>query len=86
MALSEKQQLDADLTLERAKTTVRQQEAIQEHQNILIGDCTSQVPITVDVVQGKQATGKPRKPVGTRKPERRSSHKPCTRRGKGNHK
>ena len=86
MALSEKLQLDADLMLERAKTAVRQQEAVQEHQSILIGDRTSQVPITVDAVQGKQATGKPRKPAGAGKPERRSSHKPCTRCGKGNHK
>ena len=86
MALSEKLQLDADLTLERAKTAVRQREAVQEHQSVLIGDRTSQVPIAVDAVQGKQATGKPRKPAGTGKPERRSSYKPCTRCGKSNHK
>ena len=86
MALSEKLQLDTDLTLERAKTAIRQREAVQEHQSVLIGDHTSQVSITVEVVQGKQATGKPRKPAGAGKPERGSSHKPCTHCGKGNHK
>lgn len=54
MGLSEKLQLDADLMLERAKKAIRQREAMQEQQSILIGDRSSQIPIAVDAVQGKR--------------------------------
>ena len=40
-ALSEKLQMDADLMLEKAKKSIRKQEAIHEHQGILIGNRTS---------------------------------------------
>ena len=52
--LSEKLQMDVDLTLEKAKTAIRQREAVHEHHDILIGSHASTLPVTVDTV--KKAT------------------------------
>ena len=49
-SLSERLQLDANLTLEKAKTAIRQKEAVQEQQGILKGDSKSN-PITLDAVK-----------------------------------
>jgi len=87
LALSEKLQLDTELTLEKAKKTIRQQEAIQEQQGLLISDCSSNpTHTTVDAVQASQQTKKPHKAAGAKKPEGRSSPKRRTRCGKGSHK
>ena len=47
--LSERFQLDANLTLEKAKIAIRQKEAAHEQQGILKGDSKSN-PITLDTV------------------------------------
>ena len=47
--LSEKLQLDADLTLEKAVTSVRQSEMVHQQQSLLHGEETKQIPI--DAVQ-----------------------------------
>ena len=64
VALSQKLQLDPDLTLEKAKTQVRQREAVQEHQQqIKEGFKPTKTPTAVDAVrrqhqpQLQQATG-----------------------------
>ena len=46
-SLSECLQLDANLTLEKAKTAIRQKEAVHEQQKILKGDSNSN-PITLN--------------------------------------
>ena len=49
IALSERLQLDPSLTLEKARTTIRQKEAIHEQQDFLKGDSKTN-PITLDAV------------------------------------
>ena len=70
MALSEKLQLDAELTLEKAKKAIRQREAVHEHQDVLNGDRKGSTQITIDAIQQAK---KSRKPVRAKKPERGSS-------------
>ena len=85
MALSEKLQLDTELTLEKAKKVIRQREAVHEHQDVLVGD--RNLPTAVDAMQ---QTKKPRKTTRAKKPEGVPSASPpgkqCTRCGKGSHK
>ena len=76
MALSEKLPLDAGLMLELAKKAIRQSEAVHEHQDVLIGDCNSNTPITVDAIQH---TKKPHKPTRAKKPEGGSSASPSSK-------
>ena len=88
IALAEKLQLDAELTLEKAKKAIRQRKAINEHQDVLIGDRKASTQITVDAIQQAK---KSRKPVRAKKPERGSSTsapapKQCTHCGKEYHK
>ena len=64
MALSEKLQLDAELTLEKAKKAIRQREAVHEHQDVLVGDRNP--PTAVDAMQ---QTKKARKTTRAKKPE-----------------
>ena len=73
-ALSEHLQLDATLTLEKAKTAIRQKEAVHEQQDFLKGD-TKANPLTLETV-----TKIPR-------PTRRlgPTQKLCSRCGKGPH-
>ena len=51
-SLSERLQMDAALTLEKAKTTIRQCEAIQDNRPLWKED-SSPDPITVDALNGK---------------------------------
>ena len=73
-ALSECLQLDATLTLEKAKTAIRQKEAVHEQQDFLKGD-TKANPLTLEAV-----TKIPR-PTGRLGP----TQKLCSRCGKGPH-
>ena len=52
-ALSERLQLDPDLTLEKAKTLVRQREAVHEQQAILRGSGPIKQEMAVDFVKRK---------------------------------
>ena len=86
MALSEKLQLYAELTLEKAKKAIRQREAVHEHQDVLSGDRKGSTQITIDTIQ---QTKKSRNQVRAKKPERGSSApalKLCMRCGKDYHK
>ena len=84
-ALSERLQTDAELTLEKAKKTIRQREAVHEQQCLLKGA----EPKTLEAVQHgnyrKQRDG--RRPGGKNKPSGWSfnSKNKCTRCGKGAH-
>ncbi len=77
-ALSERLQMDADLTLEKAKKQVRQKEAVHEHQHFLREGETKSNPIQVDVVRGK--------PRQARTPAGRDKAPVCTRCGGSLHK
>ena len=52
-ALSERLQLDPELTLEKAKKTVRQKEAVKEQHLQLRGEGTTKDPIVLDEVKGR---------------------------------
>lgn len=51
-ALSEKFQLQADLTLDKAKKLVRQKEAVKEQHRLLQGDGSKNDPIVLSEVKG----------------------------------
>ena len=53
VAIAKHLQLDAELTLEKAKQLVRQNEAVQDNQRQLKGDGSTQDPIIIDGVAGK---------------------------------
>ena len=55
-ALSERLQLDADLTLEKAKMAVRQKEAVHEHQLVVREGDSRGNPIRVDAVRAQRTT------------------------------
>ena len=55
--LSERLQLDPDLTLEKAKRTARQKEAVNEHRQELQGDGTKPNPIVVEEVRSGGPAG-----------------------------
>lgn len=57
-ALSERLQMDADLTLEKAKKAVRQKEAVKEQHLQLRGDGTNKDPIVLDAVNGQRPPAK----------------------------
>ena len=48
--LSQRMQLDADLTLDSAMKLVRQKEAVKEHDQVLTGDSSKPSPILLEVV------------------------------------
>lgn len=77
--LSERLQLDADLTLEKAKNMVRQKEAVQEQQHILKGDESGQVG---EVKSQRPKTGKQ---PGVKRTTPTQKQKSCTRCGRGQH-
>ena len=60
VALSERLQLDADLTLDTAKKKVRQREAVFEQGQLLRGDGSKQAPIVVVQVKGSAPSNRPR--------------------------
>ena len=64
-ALSEKLQLDPDLTLESALTRVRQAEAIKQQQGVIRGDGTDKTDLPVGFLKGKpnKRTRKPKDKV-----------------------
>ena len=69
-ALSERLQLDAGLTLEKAKTTIRQKESVHEQQNILSGA----VGTSVDGIRTSRTTAHNREKHRDRREHRRPSH------------
>ena len=82
-ALSKRLQLDATLTLEKAKTSIRQQEAVQEQQTILHGTATADG--NLDSIRPEERTRR----HGRRDPPQRGRRGPppkhCTRCGKEPH-
>ena len=87
-ALSEQLQLDAELTLEKAKKRVRQREAIQEQQVTLKGEATKQLrELPIDSLNYRKSAGKQTESTRHRKsPQGRSaSNMKCYRCGKEPH-
>ena len=83
---SERLQMDADLTLEKAKKLVRQREAVHEQQILL--KTGQQEDKSVDFVQqntvfGSKAPQRKRSQAPVRKPEQKASK--CSRCGRGPH-
>ena len=85
-ALSQRLQLDADLTLEKAKKMIRQREAVEEQQQVLKGAGEAS---SLDGIQFRRnpraKAGKTYKPAAASGREKPKSTKPCTRCGKGQH-
>ena len=94
-ALSQRLQMDAALTLEKAKTTIHQQEAVKEQQSILSGSEGPKVDaIRQGTEQGRSCdrrdsqqrrSSRPPKPSGGRWKERQPPTQQCTRCGKEPH-
>ena len=88
VALSERLQMDPDLTLEKAKKSVRQKEAVKEQHLQLLGEGTKKDPIVLDEVKGRQ---RPPKRGGAARPQAKAyahgaSAKPqCKRCGQERH-
>ena len=76
-ALSQQLQLDADLTLEKAKKRTRQREAVAEQQQVLKG--TAGVANSPDGIHSRR--GQQSRAAASGRP----TGKPCTRCGKGQH-
>jgi len=86
-ALSEKLQLEADLTLEKAVATARQRESIKKQQRVVRAE---ENPLNIDVIHSKQSHGKKDKAVsipskGMQKSHPDTASKICTRCGKRPH-
>ena len=82
ISLSERLQMDPDLTLEKAKKTIRQREAVHEQQKLLHKECNDSEQSSVDSMRTrpKQRT----KPAV--KPKKSSNgNAKCSRCGKGQH-
>jgi transposase InsO family protein len=84
-ALSQRMQLDAELTLEKAKTLSRQREAIREQQVIL--GSTTKATQSVDHIHKSHQKGSKRNQFQWSKPStgRTQPSKTCTRCGRGPH-
>ena len=87
-SLSGHLQLDANLTLEKAKMAIRQKEAVHEQQGILKAD-SKNIPIILDAVKGAHKAVPPvqipdNKP--TRPTAEKRTHKHFSRCGRGSHK
>ena len=65
-SLSEKLQLDPALTLEKAKKTIRQSEAIHEQHKMLKGNSKPTVESNLDAMQQRQQGNRPRHNQGQR--------------------
>jgi hypothetical protein len=95
VALSEKLQLQADLTLEKAKKLVRQKEAVQEQHLLLQGYGSKKDPIVLDEVKGHKTPPRkggarlhPRKvgsQAGSHTATVRPQHAQCKRCGRERH-
>lgn len=89
-ALSQKLQLDPDLTLEKAKTQVRQREAVQEHQQQMKGGFKTSSPVDAVPVRRYQQREQRNKTTKTYQHARsdrpgQSTSDKCPRCGKGSH-
>ena len=87
-SLSERMQMEPDLTLERAKKMVRQREAVHEQQEILKGASDVKSLEEVQTTQGPQKGRGKKMPIAKPKPKGRhttSQPKNCGRCGKGQH-
>ena len=90
IALSERLQLDSDLTLDKAKRAVRQREAVQEQQqHLLNGEAVASNTKSLEELRGKsgkqpkvQGGTFKRKPGYNWKSQDKRPAKPCTRCGK----
>ena len=86
-ALSERLQLDPELTLEKAKKLVRQREAVHEQQQFLSqkpNDARTMVEAVSKSSEVKQPNRKPPKSFSSRPPQQRRQQV-CTRCGRGTH-
>ena len=94
IALSERLQLDAELSLEKAKTAIRQKEAVKEHRSHIRGDGTKKDPIVLEELGSRKSPrkgvshktrGRPqqRKPPGSRAGNAPAAN--CTRCGRARH-
>ena len=89
-SLSEKLQLEADLTLEKAVATARQRESVKKQQRVIRAEDS---PSNVDFINSKQSHGKKDKLVRSKPPAFKQWQKPnpvtssemCTRCGKRPH-
>ena len=85
-SVSERLQMDAALTSGKAKTAIRQCEAIQDNRPLWKGDSNPD-PITVDVLnKGKTKSDKHPRRVATGASNPATAPKQCTRYGRGVHK
>ena len=87
-SLSERMQMEPDLTLERAKKMVRQREAVYEQQEILKGASDVKSLEEVQTTRGPQKGRGKKMPMAKPKPKVRhttSQPKNCGRCGKGQH-
>ena len=90
--LSERLQMDPDLTLEKAKKLVRQREAVHEHQQFLTGKASASEGVTLEAVSkysgakqvNKRPPGGPIQPP-SRVPQQRRHQQICSHCGKGAH-
>ena len=84
-SVSERLQMDAALTLAKAKTAIRQREAIQDNRPLWKGDSNPN-PITVDALnKGKTKSDKYSRKVATGASNPATAPKQCTRCGRGVH-
>ena len=82
---SERLQMDAALTLEKAKTAIRQREAIQDNRPLWKGDSNPD-PITVDALnKGKTKSDKHSRRAATGASNPTTAPKQCTLCGRGVH-
>ena len=88
-AMSQKLQMDAELTLEKTKKAIRQKEAVHEQQRELQGDGSAKDPIVVDEVKHTRWRGQKTKGGSSYKPQPKRggtrSSQPCMRCGKARH-
>ena len=84
-SVSERLQMDAALTLEKAKTAIRQREAIQDNRPLWKADSNPD-PITVDALnKGKTKSDKHSRRAATGASNPATAPKRCTRCGRGVH-
>ena len=88
-AMSQKLQMDAELTLEKAKKAIRQKEAVYEQQRELQGDGSAKDPIVVEEVRHTRWRGQKTKGGSSYRPQPKRGgtrgSQPCMRCGKTRH-
>ena len=84
-SLSERLQMDPDLTLEKAKQIVRQREAVQKQQTILNhGERLAETTVSYINTNRRSSSHRDKASAAQRRPQQQRSQK-CTRCGKGPH-